>query len=132
TQTSSRWGAGARSSEDLPAAIGVPPLAPGDHDGEDPGRGPDAGQRSPAVTTSFSGVIRPPLIGLRSMGQDETAATMSTRHPRTIRSPGLDGAGLNWNSPSGLGGVLMNTLIGSGSRHSWIPYGVSASSRFIR
>src|SRR5207247_169067 len=70
--------------------------------------------------------------GTRAIGRAEPPATMSTRHPRSIRSPGLDGAGLNGNSPSGPGGVLMNTLIGSGSRHSSMPYGVSASSRFIR
>ena len=73
------------------------------------------------VTTSLRGVMRSPLIGLRSIGQDETAATTSRRHRRTSRSPGFDGAGWNSNSPSARGGVRMNTLMGSGSCHSVTP-----------
>ena len=59
-------------------------------------------------------MICPPLIGLRSIGHDETAATTLVRHRNTIRSPGREGAGRKSNSPSGRGGVLMKRLTGSG------------------
>src|SRR5437879_3790733 len=72
---------------------------------------PGASYSGVSRTTSLSEVGRPPLIGVRSTGQDDTAAIISVRQRSTIRSPGFDGAGSAPNSPSGRGGVFMKMLI---------------------